>query len=269
MAWFMRSSNFTLITLALTLGFATNLPVQAQLRTVSLSSQLPAQWNPPSSPEPSAPVNRESGGIRGNTCQIPPDQRLLSLVPVSGVGTTTEPYPTIFWYMPQSRASAVEFVLKDANKREVYSVKYNLAQSPKGVVGTPGIMSLTLPASANFSPLKIGQTYYWDLALICINPEDGLPQEVYPYISGGIQRIQASPNLPLQLQRATSKEKVALYAQAGDWYETLRSLVELKRDAPNDPEVIDAWEKLLDSVDLEKVYQQPGFESANGGTIND
>ncbi|HBL10347.1 MAG TPA: hypothetical protein DD379_02845 [Cyanobacteria bacterium UBA11162] len=264
MAWFRRSSPLTLVTVALILGLVINLPgkLQAQSQTPSLTSQLPAQWDPPSPPDAPAPVNRESGGIRGDSCKIPLDQKLLSLVPLSGIGKTTVDYPTVFWYMPETRASAVEFVLKDANARQLYYAKYNLAQSAQGVSGAPRIMSLKLPPLANLSPLKVDQTYYWELALICIDPDSGMEEEVTPFVRGGIQRVAPNPTLALDLQKATPKERVALYAKQRDWYETLRTLAELQQALPDDPEVAEAWAKLLNSVNLEPVDYESRLEPA-------
>ncbi|HAG80552.1 MAG TPA: hypothetical protein DCL61_05130 [Cyanobacteria bacterium UBA12227] len=259
MAWYMRSSPFRILTVALALGLAVNVPlqVQAQLRPASLSSQLPLQWEPPRTPGSSAPVNRESGGVRG-PC-LTTSQKLVALVPASGMGTTTADYPTVFWYMPESQASAVEFMLQDSNNRQVYSVKYNLAKSAEGVVRAPGIMSLTLPALANLSPLKSGQTYKWSVTLICTT--ELTDNSGNPFVEGTIERVDLAPSLAWRIEQATPKERVALYAQQGAWYETLKTLVELQRDFPRDREVTQALDKLLQSVELDPMPQSSEREN--------
>ena len=265
MAQFMRLSHLTIMTVALTLGLAVNLPLQvkAQPRTTSLRSQIPLQWEPPGTSSPT-PVNRESGGTRGpdpqsrNEC-IQSEQKLVALVPASGTGTTISPYPTIYWYMPPTTASEVYFLLKDANGQQVYSVKYNLARSAEGKINTAGIMSLPLPALANLSPLKSGQTYEWSLILVC-DPTDNSGN---PVVEGNIQRVEPTPALAQRLQEATPQERLGLYATNRDWYETVRTLAELRRDFPNDPDVEQAWQKLLNSVQIKGVSQ-----SSSGGTIS-
>jgi hypothetical protein len=187
----------------------------------------------------------------------------MALVPASGVGQTVAEYPTVFWYTPQTSAVQVEFVLRDANNQEVYSTEYALAKSGVGerssaqafgegvsVASVPGIMRLPLPAFANFSPLEIGQDYYWDLALIC-NPIDRSGDIV---VTGGIKRVQPDPTLALRVQQATPQERVALYADARLWYETLTTLVDLPRDRPNNNDLADVWNKLLKSVGLNPIF---------------
>ncbi len=255
MARFKRSSRFTLISItlliALTFGLVVNIPtgVQAQLKSDSLSSKLPNQWEfkAPRSEDP-LPDNRQGGATRGDDC-IQGNNSLVALVPVSG-GVTTAEYPTIYWYMPKTSASAMEFVLRDANQQTVYSTKYALAKSEKGVVvDTPKIMSLTLPAFTNISPLKIGQEYQWSLVLVC-NPADLSAQ---PFVEGKIKRVETNPTLAGLLNKATQRERVALYAEARIWYEALSTLVELQRDRPNSREFGEAMNKLLASVGLETI----------------
>ncbi|MBD0346251.1 MAG: DUF928 domain-containing protein, partial [Coleofasciculus sp. Co-bin14] len=41
------------------------------------------------------------------------------------------------------------------------------------------------------------------------------------------------------------------------WYETLETLIELRRDRPNDPTLTDAWKTLLSSVGLDVISDAP------------
>jgi hypothetical protein len=260
MARFKGSSRFRVLAIALIvalmLGFAANLParVQAQLQPDSLSSKLPNQWEftAPRGPGNPIPLNRQGGATRTNDC-IEIGDSLIALVPAS-VGTTVAEYPTIYWYMPKTSASTVEFMLWDENQQIVYSTKLSaLAKSDKGMVlDTPRIMSLTLPAFSNLSPLKIGQEYQWSLVLTC-NPLDF----VKPFVEGRIKRVEADPNLERRISQATPQERVALYAEARLWYETVATLVELQRDRPDSKELKDAINKLLTSVELNTIATQP------------
>lgn len=262
MARWKRSSRFTIpmlaIAIALVLGLTVNVPtqVQAQLTPNSLSRQLPDFWEfrAPKGPESPIPDNRQGGASRGDKC-IQGTNSLQALVPIDG-GTTTAEYPTIYWYMPKTSASAAEFVLKDANQQVVYSTKYILAKSSKGVVeNTPSIMSLTLPAFTNLSPLQINQEYQWSLALTC-NPLDFSGQ---PVVEGRIKRVEVDPMLAQRVNQAMPQERVALYANARIWYETLSTLVELQRNRPDSPEFTEAINKLISSVGLNTTSQKPVY----------
>jgi hypothetical protein len=174
------------------------------------------------------------------------------------MGLTVAEYPTVSWYMPQTSASAVEFVLWDAKDNEIYRAKYALAKSDAGCVsGTPNIMSLTLPAFASLTPLEIGQEYHWELALI-YEPQDPsldiLGDARFRRVAsdGKIKRV-ADPSLAIRAQEATPQERVALYADKRVWYDALTTLIELRRDRPNDKELEDALDKLLKSAGLNSV----------------
>jgi len=255
MAWFTRSLRFTIlatiVAVALTLGQAVNVPAQESgaLRPDSLSNKLPNQWefSPPSGPTGSAPENTEGGATRGG-CNEDNSSPPTPLVPAnSRMGLTVAEYPTVSWYMPPTSASAVEFVLRDAKDNEIYRAKYALAKSEEGcVLGTSNIMSLTLPAFASLSPLEIGQEYHWELALI-------YESQKRVASDGKIKRVEADPTLELRAQEATPQERVALYADKRLWYNALTTLVELRRDRPNDKELEDALDKLLKSAGLNSV----------------
>jgi len=261
MAWFTRSLRFTIlatiVAVALTLGQAVNVPAQESgaLRPDSLSNKLPNQWefSPPSGPTGSDPVNTQGGATRGegddSNSAIPPlpddDNSAIPLVPAnSRMGLTVAEYPTVSWYMPKTSASAVEFVLWDAKDNEIYRAKYALAKDEAGLVrDTPNIMSLTLPAFASLSPLEIGQEYHWELALI-YDYQERVASD------GKIKRVEADPTLELRAQEATPQERVALYADKRLWYETLTTLLELRRETPNDKELEAALDRLFKSADL-------------------
>jgi len=254
MAWFKRLSRFkilaTILAVALTLGLVAHVPVrvEAQSRPSSLSNKLPDRWDnsfrPPRTFGPRVPVNTVGGGTRGGCerSQKPP----IPLVPASNIGTTAAEYPTFFWYMPRTRASAIEFLLQDARDNEVYRVEYELDKSARGVAGASDIMSLTLPAFANISPLALNQEYNWALALIC-NPTDRSADLV---VESGIKRVSTDSALVQRIQQATPQDRVALYADARLWHETVGTLLQLRRTNPNNEEVERAWQKLLTSAGL-------------------
>ncbi len=276
MTWFTHSSRLFSLLTALTLGLAVNIPVQAQ----SLSTKIPNQWefSPPSGPTSNPlPDNREGGGIRGDCiADKNPDTVPVALVPKSGVGTTIAQYPTIFWYMPKTKAWGVQVVVRDANNKEVYSIKYPFAKysrtriNPENgksmteelVVGSPGIMSFSLPASSGLSGLETGKEYHWQLVLMC----DEIDRSGDFYINGGFQRVEDISGFASRVQQLPMEERLAMYLDKRLWYEALGTLIEMRREKPNDRNLSEAWDKLLKSAALDNAIGEPLFQEAR--TIN-
>ncbi|MEQ8757246.1 MAG: DUF928 domain-containing protein [Coleofasciculus sp. G1-WW12-02] len=265
MAWFTRSSRFTVVALGLTLGLVANIAtgVQAQLGDSPLSREIPTEWEftPSDRQGASLPGNREGGGTRGpciteNTGRVP-----IALVPESGVGKTIAEYPTLSWYLPKNTGWGVELLVQNANGEEIYSTKYAFAHDTdqKYVVDTPGIMSLTLPnLESSVLPPETGKQYKWQLRLIC-NTND---RSGDVYVDGVFERVEPDPNLARRLQQATPEQRVGIYAQERLWYDALNTLVELRRTRPNDPTLKAAWSRLLSSVGLEQIVEEPVAQKA-------
>jgi hypothetical protein len=74
-----------------------------------------------------------------------------------------------------------------------------------------------------------------------------------PIIAGYIERVQPESELTAQLEGATPVEMAALYGKAGIWYETIATLAQLRKAEPQDRELMNAWNSILNSVGLEKV----------------
>jgi len=258
----LRIVVLVLLTLALTLGLTITLPVklQAQSEPPSLSSLIPEQWDViPTTDLPY--MNREVGRTRC-TCILRANlETPLILVPLSGIGTTVADYPTLFWYIPKSQAWGIELSWRDSNDEEVYSTKYAFTHyTEEGfngyeqhiAVGTPGIMSFTLPGVATqpslLPPLEIGQKYHWILVIIC-EPKDA---GSHKYIGGVVERVQLNPLDERFLAQATSEERLAFYVKKRIWYETVATLMQLRRERPDDQDVVNAWNKLLKSIGFEE-----------------
>jgi hypothetical protein len=155
--------------------------------------------------------------------------------------------------MPKTEASEMEFVLKEAGN-QVYSVKYSLdnyKETTDGItkqfaVGSPGIMSFTVPTATGIPPMAIGKVYQWELTVMC----DSLEKSASILMKGDIKRVEPNPTLARRLQQATPEERVTLYTQENLWYNAVATLVELGRDRPNDPKLAATWDQLLKSQGL-------------------
>jgi len=264
MAYFIRSSRYTMLarilTVVLMLWLVVNVPakVQAQSSSASLSSKLENAFGENAFLGDVASKTTISGGRSRCPCETGDSKPFTALVPALGMGETIAEYPTVFWYMPKISsehrgAPAVKFVLRDEKSQKVYSTTYVLVRSREGFVGSPGIMSLT---AVTPTPLEIGREYRWQLTLRCDSTdlEDGSRDETW---ESGLKRVQPDPNLVIRVQQATPEERVALYADARLWYETVGTLVELRREYPNDKNLADAWKTLLNSVGLKTISEEP------------
>lgn len=171
------------------------------------------------------------------------DQLLTPLLrsPVTDPQLTVSPRPTFLVYVPQTSAKALELTLERDGKG-IYQTTVNLS-------GTPGIVSISLPANA--PELEMGKDYKWLVSMVC---GSGAPED--SFVDGLVRRIQPDSTLS-QIDRAKPLEQVALYAQSGIWYNALANLAALRKAQPNDPEVTSAWENLLKDAGLGAIANAP------------
>jgi hypothetical protein len=195
---------------------------------------------------PGRPGRVRSAGTRGSCFQT--GQYLIPLTPTDKEAQrTTAERPTFFFYVPQTSATvqALEFVLQDDNSIDPL---YKGTFKP---VGQNGIVSVKVPADQ--PPLQIGKEYNWTFSMIC----DLNNRDKDSYVKGTILRSQ-DENLSLQLnQPNTDLDRAVLFSTAGFWEDALRTLANLRRQRPNDPEVQKYWEDFLNSVDIKEVVNKP------------
>ncbi|MCS6813526.1 MAG: DUF928 domain-containing protein, partial [Cyanobacteria bacterium] len=169
------------------------------------------------------PGRREGAGTR-STCMVGGAQSvpLLPVIPESQLGVTLEGYPTFFWYLPQSKASAAQFVLYDRYRgQELYRTTLSL-------VNAPGIASFQLPNDGSVriprTGLEVGKTYYWTLTLLCNNPLDPSDRSGDLRVQGFVQRVNPPRGFQEKVRSSNERDLPALYAAQGIWHETLTSL---------------------------------------------
>jgi hypothetical protein len=198
-------------------------------------------------PKVGAPENRKGGASRGSSCSSNRNS-LKALLPVSNLGLTVEKYPTFFVYIPPISTQLAEFELHEgnANSTVIYKTRFT-------VPTTPGIFTFSLPNNNTLQPLEIGKNYHWFFSIIC-DPQDR-SEDIY--VEGWVQRIQPSLTLANQLEKAAPRDRPALYAEAGIWHETIRTLAELRYSRPQDSTLLADWEELLKSVGLSKFAKEP------------
>ncbi|MBD0343360.1 MAG: DUF928 domain-containing protein [Coleofasciculus sp. Co-bin14] len=189
------------------------------------------------------PTGRKRGGAVRDRCPNIATP-LTALVPSTAEGfsfveQTIAERPTFWFYVPYFPASdrSAEFVLIDEKENDVYAATFPLTQPP-------GIVNLQLPGT--MPPLKEGKQYRWVFSIIC-NPANRSGDAT---VNGWIERVPISSALSGQLEVATVRERVSIYADARLWDETLTSLAELQRTNPQDRELKAEWTDVLRAIGL-------------------
>ncbi|MBD1881823.1 DUF928 domain-containing protein [Coleofasciculus sp. FACHB-T130] len=219
---------------------------------------------PPPPADRSAPAGRQRGGASRGTCPAAiGEEPLTALVPATQTSLnegqsgnsplktfesvwalTAAEAPTFWYYIPYALTPdlPVEFILQDDQGNNVYQTKFIASQKQ------PGVVKVRLPAT--IAPLKVGKMYRWFFMIDC-------DPDAPPLVEGSVQRIAPSATLMSQLQKATPRERVVLYAKQGIWHDALTALAELRSANPNDAALTNDWVSLLNSGGLEAIAQEP------------
>jgi hypothetical protein len=217
---------------------------------------------PPTPPDNGAPGQREDAGRRSSCPKV--EKRLVALIPIikktvsssqtAGniqtnlefvAGSTFAERPT-FWFFnpyPLNSQHPVEFLLQDDQGKDIYNTSFVAKETKPGVVG------FQLPGSA--PQLEAGKIYRWFFSIYYCNREDPVN------VNGWVQRIAANNLINSQLEQATPQQLVDLYTQKGVWFDALTTLAQRRILNPDDQTLKEEWEKLLASVDLSAIAQEP------------
>ena len=182
-------------------------------------------------PGSESPNTTTGAGSRGEQYFV------TALIPNTNHGRTVSERPTFYIYMPPTSVKQVFFSLQDEDRNNYY-------QTILPITSRKGIISFTLPDDA--PPLEVGKHYEW--YFVTLEGERLRPDS--PSISGWIERIEPNPTLAAQERSGTSLELAASYGRQGVWYDTLTTLVELKRSEPGNNNLVSEWTELLEQVGL-------------------
>jgi len=190
--------------------------------------------------------NLSGAAARGN-CSLDgvKNIQMKALLPNTSIGLTTSEKPTFFFQISPTSIREAKFLLLNAKGDTIlYKKTFPLTH-------TGGVMSFTLPADAE--ALEVGQEYTWELAVLC-DPDD---QRGNPYVQGSIKRIEPSQKLANELGNTPLQERTELYANAGIWYDSLKTLADLRLTNPNDLTLANDWKELLDYAGLSSIDREP------------
>ncbi|MEG4962089.1 MULTISPECIES: DUF928 domain-containing protein [unclassified Microcoleus] len=218
---------------------------------------------------PDHPPNTQSGGPRfiqprEDIDERPPTQPrrsvrggcgsisqlgLTALVPKNKIGRTVSEYPTLFFYLPQTKAELAEFTLEDQSGNEIYKQDVTISN-------LSGVIGVSIPANTNVLPLEAGKSYRWNFTVIC-DAQDRSSDQIE---SGVVRRVELSADIRSQLEKADPRQKTVIYAENGIWQDALSTLAAARQANPNDAELAADWESLLESVTLGKIAKEPIVE---------
>jgi hypothetical protein len=135
-----------------------------------------------------------------------------------------------------------------------------------------GLIQIEMPKDR--PELVAGQVYQWSVALVCYPKRPSSN----PFFSSWIERIPTTPALQQQLAAVTAKrnsprrnlssrdtantskaspqenrDRAAIYAEAGLWYDATDALVKARMANPNDPSTQADFRALMEQVGLTQV----------------
>jgi Domain of Unknown Function (DUF928) len=207
------------------------------------------------------PVRRAGRGlaIRSGSCQPIGNQPLLAVMPlyktdrgdILAVSTPQSAYPTLWFYVPYAITPQRPAELRlespdpaDPAYRQQRTV-VRLTQASAGVVG--------IPFPKTEQALRPNQEYDFQLVVRCDERDASINQ----FVNFAVMRQVLQPGTQKQLVSSTTSDRLRLYPTLGLWDEALSTLVSLRRQNPSDRQLKSEWQKLLETLDLGKIANQP------------
>jgi hypothetical protein len=185
-------------------------------------------------PKRGNPGGRVGGGTRG----IQREVFVLSVLAPDHSGFTTSEQPSLYWYISTSTSLPVELTVMDP--QGVQPILENRIAAPVQA----GVHRVRL-ADHNIR-LSPGAPYRWFVAVV---PDaDRRSKDILA--GGAIERVDAPVELADKLAKAQKAEVPFLYAEAGLWYDAVKSISDLIEAAPTDQTLRKQRAALLAQVGL-------------------
>jgi hypothetical protein len=244
---YLATLSLAVFTLAIFPNLTTVMPVKSE--QILLSQNV--NFKPPNV---TAPGNRQSATHRGPKC--PEGLSVNPLIPENNIGLTLSESPTLFANVSHALTQVKFNLFKeiDPNNEEIVS-ETNLK------VDKPGIIAVTIPVAGERKSLEVGKRYRWSFSVAC-NPEDKSPgRSNHVSVMGFVERIEAQPTLKNDLANPDPMARLTAYATNGIWYDTVATLAQMRRKAPDDAKLTAEWTQLLQSQKLDSVADKPLVQS--------
>ena len=220
-------------------------PMQAQSPPILLSQKV--NFQPPDVDAPDNQKRATSAGV--SPC--PADLSIIPLMPPTNIGLTLTESPTFFAYVSPN-STEVEFTLQadDEKGTEVYTTTFKVEK--------PGIIEVSIPdKGSRKTSIEVKKRYKWWFSVAC-DPDERAGDY---YVVGFVKRIEPQETLKNDLANPDPMARAIAYAKNGIWYDTLTTLAQMRRQAPDDPMLKAEWTELLKSQKLESVADKPLVQS--------
>lgn len=225
-------------------------------------------FEPPSGKE--KPKSSSAGGSR-SSCpdnQVALQNPVLPLTPLLPTNAaqwlTIKERPQFFVYIPPTSASAIFFQIKNSQDQIVDQSLIHLSATQGKIVD--------ISMSNQGKSLQVGEQYQWSVFLLCkynsSNKIDKIErfQQSYdlmnePWIESRITRIATPTGLNQDIENNLTLDLINEYAQQGLWFDTLASLHAMLKQQPQQPQLLNAWQSLLELQGLETQISQTPLEN--------
>jgi len=195
-------------------------------------------------PDRGYPGGRRRGAAsRQETC--PAEYlNLTALVPDTNFGLTWSNNPSFWYYIPEAEDTPLvgELVIQDSTEDPSITIyRDQIELDPQG-----GIFKISPALDRD---LEDGKTYTLFLKIYCDlrSPED------YSYVENQIQKNLMPVDIETEIAGISLSERLQLYAEYGIWYDLVSELGQELLEDPNNAELQEMWDELLEKTDLENL----------------
>jgi hypothetical protein len=178
-----------------------------------------------------------NGGSRGASADDP----MIAVLTPNQTALTIQAKPTLYWFQDKASKAASEVTL--VQPREPKPLLLLTTKAPS----TAGVHAFAL--SKFDAELKVGVVYSWSVAVV-VNPASRSEDVV---ANGVIKRIEETPELKAELDKAADRDKPKIYARNGLFYDALQSLSDQIAAAPQDEGLRTQRSRLLAQIGLKQV----------------
>ncbi|MDJ0516302.1 MAG: DUF928 domain-containing protein [Trichodesmium sp. MO_231.B1] len=179
------------------------------------------------------------GGLKSNGGSCTQNEKsFLALINESKKWERTlASHPSFWLYVPRSSGYITFNLVDNYSEEQIYQTKFNIESEG-------GFINFKLPSAA--PPLEVAeddlQTYSWVFTFNCGDKE--------LLVKGAVQRVSASDSLISELESAeTVIDKIDIYEKNDLWHETITELGNFRRSNPDDLEVKNRWNSLLEQYE--------------------
>jgi len=207
-----------------------------------IASQAKSGINLPNSGDRSQPARSRGSGSRGCEDSTLSEGHLITLAIPSDefVGQIASGRPTFFWRLSKSLDVPIEFSLaRQGTPEPLHQVRI---ESPKA-----GSIAVKLPEDR--PELSPGGMYLWSVTLVCNEKRPS----ANPIFFSWVERVPETRELQQDLAIAkTARDRAAVYARAGLWYDALAILAEVPESSPDYAAAQADFQELLAAAGLDQ-----------------